>query len=1050
MAQNQASVGSWVGTGNQIAGVSWAGEEAIGGSWTIAENQADGESWVGAEEQASGRSQGRAGIQANGRSWAEARAGNVASIGYWAGAVDQASGGTWIGTGDLSGGGSKPRFEDQSSENVSLAQAGGQSSGGSRLGTEDQSSERSWVDTADQASGRSRLGPADESSGEPWARAGEQEDGESRPRLVDQSSAGSWVGTGNHASGGFLAGAVDQASGGSWARTGDKSGGGSKPGSEDQISQEGSLAGAGGQAGGGSQLGPASQSSGRSWADSRDQTSGGFLVVVVDQANGGSWAGPGDQTSGGAKPRFEDQTSGRGSWVDSGDQSAGDSWAGTGDQASGGSYASSGSQANARGSWAEASGQAVEGSKLGPMSQFSDGSWGDTGSLGSGGSWARTRVQAGSCPKSGFEDQDNGGRFWSGAKDQQAIAGSSPQPTDQSSHGSWAGIGSQASERSWAGAGDQIGSCSKARFEDQGSGVVSQAGTEDQASGKSWAGSRPGPEDQASGGSWARAADQGRGRSQVSAETEASQGPWFGAGCEASRRYWFWRKEAGIVSRPRGKSEASIESRSEAREEAITSSRFGVQDKANIGSWIRSEEVAGMDSCVGAEAGPGAEVRESWLWDGDAATTGCRLGAGEETGMGSWTFAEDVDEDKLSRASSPDIEEISLRSLFWAESESSNELRSRSEKDVNFEYGAGDKASTKDKLEATAGTDVRSWFWDGNENRNEDKSAPRTKTKKSAESRGTYPSMVPGAGMGSWAGAMFWTEMKFPYQNESCFLPGDELKKQMRSEEKTQPWTCRCKREANMDPRELEKLICMIEMTEDPSIHEIANNALYNSPDYPFSHEVIRNAGRISIIESLLNNPYPSVRQKALNALNNISVAAENHRKVKTYLNQVCEDTITYPLNSTVQLAGLRLIKHLTIISEYQHMVTNYISEFLRLLTVGSGETKDQILGMLLNFSKNPSMTKDLLIASAPTSLINIFSKKETKENILSALSLFENINYHFKRRAKVFTQDKFSKNSLYFLFQRPKACAKKLRVLAAEYNDPEVKERVELLLSKL
>uniref|UniRef100_A0A8D0LJX3 Armadillo repeat-containing domain-containing protein n=1 Tax=Sus scrofa TaxID=9823 RepID=A0A8D0LJX3_PIG len=248
----------------------------------------------------------------------------------------------------------------------------------------------------------------------------------------------------------------------------------------------------------------------------------------------------------------------------------------------------------------------------------------------------------------------------------------------------------------------------------------------------------------------------------------------------------------------------------------------------------------------------------------------------------------------------------------------------------------------------------------------------------------------------------------------------------------------------------LEKLICMIEMTEDPSIHEIANNALYNSPDYPFSHEVIRNAGRISIIEGLLNNPYPSVRQKALNALNNISVAAENHRKVKTYLNQVCEDTITYPLNSNVQLAGLRLIKHLTIISEYQHMVTNYISEFLRLLTVGSGETKDHILGMLLNFSKNPSMTKDLLIANAPASLINIFSKKETKENILNALSLFENINYHFKRRAKVFTQDKFSKNSLYFVFQRPKACAKKLRVLAAEYNDPEVKERVELLLSKL
>nr|XP_035940651.1 armadillo repeat-containing X-linked protein 4-like [Halichoerus grypus] len=473
---------------------------------------------------------------------------------------------------------------------------------------------------------------------------------------------------------------------------------------------------------------------------------------------------------------------------------------------------------------------------------------------------------------------------------------------------------------------------------------------------------------------------------------EASERSWFGTGGETSTGSCFRRgEEAGIVSKPGGKNEASIESRSRAKEEAIISSRFGAEDKANIGSWIRSEEAACMDSCMGAEAGAAAEVRkESWLWDGDAATTGSRLGAEEEACMGSWTWAEDVDEDELSRASSPDIEEISLRSLFWADSEKSHEFRSERERNVNFECGAGDKASAKDNFEAptTGGVDEKSWFWDGNENRSEDKSAPKTKAKKSAESRGTYPSMVPGAGMGSWAGAMIWTEMKFPYQNKSCFPPEDELRKQIRDEEKTQPWTCRCKRKANMDPRELEKLICMIEMTEDPSIHEIANNALYNSPEYPFSHEVIRNAGRISIIESLLNNPYPSVRQKALNALNNISVAAENHRKVKTYLNQVCEDTVTYPLNSNVQLAGLRLIKHLTIISEYQHMVTNYISEFLRLLTVGSGETKDHILGMLLNFSKNPSMTKDLLIANAPTSLINIFSKKETKENILMLFTI--------------------------------------------------------------
>lgn len=54
-------------------------------------------------------------------------------------------------------------------------------------------------------------------------------------------------------------------------------------------------------------------------------------------------------------------------------------------------------------------------------------------------------------------------------------------------------------------------------------------------------------------------------------------------------------------------------------------------------------------------------------------------------GPGLWLG--DVD-DELSRASSLDIEEISLRSLFWADSENSNAVRSKCEKDVSFERGA--------------------------------------------------------------------------------------------------------------------------------------------------------------------------------------------------------------------------------------------------------------------------------------------------------------------------------------------------------------------------
>ncbi|ELR52600.1 hypothetical protein M91_18898, partial [Bos mutus] len=677
------------------------------------------------------------------------------------------------------------------------------------------------------------------------------------------------------------------------------------------------------------------------------------------------------------------------------------SWAGAGDQASGGFWA--GGQASQQ-SWAggQANGAQVSDSSW-AGGQTSGVSW--TGGEAIGVSWAVVENQANGASWTGAEAQAGGNvvniGYW-------AVA------VDQATGGSWILTSDLSGGATWVGTSD----LAKPRLEVQASSLARAGG---QADGQS----RLGPEDQPSGGSWANSGDQASGGFLVGAVDQANEGSWVGghqAGSEAKPRYEDQAK-SGRVSWA-----DSAVFWSSAQDQAIGGSCPGLADQASGGSWTgtgsQASESAGVEAREGSWFGAGSEASTgSWFWRGEKVCIVSSPGDKNEAKASgrSWTLAGDVDEDELSRASSPDIEEISL----------------------SFERGARHKVSNKDKLEAAGGVEAKSCSWDGKRNRSEDKSVPKTKAKKTAESRVSCPSMVPGAGMGSWAGAMIWTEMKFPYQNESCFPPEDELRKQIRSGEKTQPWVCRCKRENNMDPRELEKLICMIEMTEDPSIHEIANNALYNSRDYPFSHEIIRNAGRISIIEGLLNNPYPSVRQKALNALNNISVAAENHRKVKTYLNQVCEDTITYPLNSNVQLAGLRLIKHLTIISEYQHMVTNYISEFLRLLTVGSGETKDHILGMLLNFSKNPSMTKDLLIANAPASLINIFSKKETKENILNALSLFENINYHFKRRAKVFTQDKFSKNSLYFIFQRPKACAKKLRILAAEYNDPEVKERV-------
>lgn len=58
------------------------------------------------------------------------------------------------------------------------------------------------------------------------------------------------------------------------------------------------------------------------------------------------------------------------------------------------------------------------------------------------------------------------------------------------------------------------------------------------------------------------------------------------------------------------------------------------------------------------------------------------------------------------------------------------------------------------------------------------------------------------------------------------------------------------------------------------------------------------------------------------------------------YINQVCEDVFSGPLNSAVQLAGLRMLTNMTVTNDHQHMLHNYITDLFQVLLTGNGNTK--------------------------------------------------------------------------------------------------------------
>ncbi|XP_049622578.1 armadillo repeat-containing X-linked protein 3 [Suncus etruscus] len=252
-----------------------------------------------------------------------------------------------------------------------------------------------------------------------------------------------------------------------------------------------------------------------------------------------------------------------------------------------------------------------------------------------------------------------------------------------------------------------------------------------------------------------------------------------------------------------------------------------------------------------------------------------------------------------------------------------------------------------------------------------------------------------------------------------------------------------------LSPQELQKVLCLVEMSEKPYILEAALIALGNNAAYAFNRDVIRDLGGLPIVAKILNTRDPIVKEKALIVLNNLSVNAENQRRLKIYMNQVCDDTVTSRLNSSVQLAGLRLLTNMTVTNEYQHMLANSISDFFRLFSTGNEETKFQVLKLLLNLSENPAMLRELLRAQVPSSLGSLFNKKDNKEVILKLLVVFDNIIDHFKWEENELTLNQFSEGSLFLFLKEFQVCADK--ILGTEsHHDFLVKVKIGKFMTKV
>uniref|UniRef100_A0A2K5E6G4 Armadillo repeat-containing protein 10 n=1 Tax=Aotus nancymaae TaxID=37293 RepID=A0A2K5E6G4_AOTNA len=84
-----------------------------------------------------------------------------------------------------------------------------------------------------------------------------------------------------------------------------------------------------------------------------------------------------------------------------------------------------------------------------------------------------------------------------------------------------------------------------------------------------------------------------------------------------------------------------------------------------------------------------------------------------------------------------------------------------------------------------------------------------------------------------------------------------------------------------LNAEQLQKLLYLLESTEDPIIIEKALITLGNNAAFSVNQAIIRQLGGIPIVGNKINHSNQSIKEKALNALNNLSVNVENQIKIK-------------------------------------------------------------------------------------------------------------------------------------------------------------------------
>ncbi|XP_072418771.1 armadillo repeat-containing protein 10 isoform X2 [Chiloscyllium punctatum] len=227
-----------------------------------------------------------------------------------------------------------------------------------------------------------------------------------------------------------------------------------------------------------------------------------------------------------------------------------------------------------------------------------------------------------------------------------------------------------------------------------------------------------------------------------------------------------------------------------------------------------------------------------------------------------------------------------------------------------------------------------------------------------------------------------------------------------------------------LEQQRLQAVLGLLKGTSDISIREQALVTLGNSAAFSANQDLLRNLDGLSIIANCLFDEVTSVRVKALNVMNNLSMNVANQKELKIWIPRILDSLRTTVVNSELQVASLRVLTNFSVTNNYHYMMTNYIPHFLKLLVEGTEKIK------------------------VPLSFLVLFDSCVNKEVLLRLLILVANLKENLNLLQNS-VQFEYGVDSLHtVLFGNPTPFSHKLAKLIL-YQDNEVKQQIARIITK-